>query len=51
VIKPALGYLQVRKIRGPLLDLLYAELKRCETPGLPGLGRGRPWMLVATLER
>jgi integrase len=29
VIKPALGHLQVRKIRGPLLDLLYAQLKRC----------------------
>jgi integrase len=28
-IKPALGHLQVRKIRGPLLDLLYAQLKRC----------------------
>ena len=26
VIKPALGYLQVCKIRGPLLDLLYAQL-------------------------
>jgi len=24
VIKPALGHLQVRKIRGPLLDMLYA---------------------------
>jgi integrase len=29
VIKPALGHLQVRKIRGPLLDLFYAQLKRC----------------------
>jgi hypothetical protein len=29
VIEPALGHLQVRKIRGPLLDLLYAQLKRC----------------------
>ena len=29
VIKPALGHLQVRKIRGPLLDLLYAQLRRC----------------------
>ena len=29
VIKPALGHLQVRKIRGPLLDLLYSQLKRC----------------------
>jgi integrase len=29
VIKPALGHLQVRKLRGPLLDLLYAQLRRC----------------------
>ena len=29
VIKPALGHLQVRKIRGPLLDLLHAQLRRC----------------------
>jgi hypothetical protein len=28
VVKPALGHLQVRKIRGPLLDLLYAQLRR-----------------------
>ena len=28
VIKPALGRLQVRKVRGPVLDLLYAQLKR-----------------------
>jgi integrase len=28
-IKPALGSLQVRKIRGPLLDNLYARLMRC----------------------
>jgi hypothetical protein len=42
VIKPALGHLQVRKIRGPLLDLLYAQLKRCETPGLPRSGQGAP---------
>jgi hypothetical protein len=36
VIKPALGHLQVRKIRGPLLDLLYAQLKRCGDPGCAG---------------
>jgi integrase len=36
VIKPALGHLQVRKIRGPLLDLLYAQLKRCGTPACTG---------------
>jgi integrase len=29
VIKPALGHLQVRKIRGPLLDLLYVQLRHC----------------------
>ncbi|HYZ52959.1 MAG TPA: tyrosine-type recombinase/integrase [Streptosporangiaceae bacterium] len=28
-IKPALGHLQVRKVRGPVLDLLYMRLKRC----------------------
>ncbi len=28
-IKPALGSLQVRKVRGPLLDTLYARLMRC----------------------
>jgi integrase len=36
VIKPALGHLQVRKIRGPLLDLLYAQLRRCSDPGCTG---------------
>ena len=36
VIKPALGHLQVRKIRGPLLDLLYAQLKRCGDPACTG---------------
>jgi hypothetical protein len=28
-IKPALGHLQVRKVRGPVLDMLYARLKKC----------------------
>jgi hypothetical protein len=28
-IKPALGHLEVREIRGPILDQLYARLKRC----------------------
>ncbi len=28
-IKPALGDLEVRKVRGPILDQLYARLKRC----------------------
>jgi integrase len=32
VIKPALRHLQVRKIRGPLLDMLYAQLRRCSDP-------------------
>ncbi len=36
VIKLALGHLQVRKIRGPLLDLLYAQLRRCGDPGCTG---------------
>ena len=36
VIKPALGHLQVCKIRGPLLDLLYAQLRRCGDPGCTG---------------
>jgi hypothetical protein len=28
-IKPALGSKEVRKVRGPLLDMLYARLQRC----------------------
>jgi len=28
-IKPALGPIKVRKVRGPILDKLYAELERC----------------------
>jgi len=36
VIKPALGHLQVRKIRGPLLNLLDAQLRRCSDPGCTG---------------
>jgi hypothetical protein len=28
-IEPALGHLEVRKVRGPILDQLYARLKRC----------------------
>jgi integrase len=28
-IKPALGPMKVRKVRGPILDKLYAELRRC----------------------
>jgi hypothetical protein len=26
---PALGHIEVRKVRGPILDQLYARLKRC----------------------
>jgi integrase len=48
-IKPALGSMKVRKVRGPILDKLYAELKRCgdlactwqavhRAPQRPGLG-------------
>jgi integrase len=32
VIKPALGHLQLRKVRGPLLDMLYTQLRRCSNP-------------------
>src|SRR5579863_5637119 len=28
-IKPALGHIEVRKVCGPILDQLYARLKRC----------------------
>ena len=31
-IKPALGVMQVRKVRGPLLDTFYARLMRCGNP-------------------
>ena len=34
-IKPALGSTQVRKVRGPLLDTLYARLMRCGTKTWP----------------
>jgi hypothetical protein len=36
IIKPALGHLQVRKLRGPMLAMLYAQLKRCGAPGCTG---------------
>ena len=38
VIKPALGHLQVRKIRGPLLDLLYRSCGAVAMPGAPVSG-------------
>jgi hypothetical protein len=36
-IKPALGTKEVRKVRGPLLDNLYARLQKCGDP--PGARR------------
>jgi hypothetical protein len=47
-IKPALGHLEVRKVRGPILDQLYARLKRCGdlscTGGRsPSTATSRPW--------
>jgi integrase len=55
VIKRALGHLQVRKIRGPLLDLLYAQLRRCGDPGCTGKRfvehRNVPTLVVATPSR
>jgi hypothetical protein len=44
-IKPALGPMKVRKVRGPILDKLYAELKRC---GDPGYGRRTSKMIIAS---
>lgn len=35
-IKPALGHLEVRKVRGPILDKLYTRLKRCGDPSCTG---------------
>jgi len=35
-IKPALGRLQIRRVRGPVLDLLYAGLRRCGDVSCPG---------------
>jgi integrase len=32
-IKPALGHMQVRKVRGPVLDMFYARLKKPPQPG------------------
>jgi len=62
-IIPALGHMKVRRVRGPILDKLYAELKRCgdlsctgkpfiEHRNVPGLtvnpGDSRPaWQQVA----
>src|SRR6266536_492055 len=55
VIKPALGHHQVRKIRGPLLDLLYAQLRRCGDPGCTGKRfvehRNAPTLSVASGSR
>ena len=35
-IKPALGHLPIRKVRGPVLDLLYARLRRCSDASCTG---------------
>ena len=35
-IKPALGHLEARKVRGPILDQFYARLKRCGTLACTG---------------
>ena len=55
VIKPALGHLQVRKIRGPLLDLLYVQLRQCGDPGCTGKNfiehRNVPTLSVVTPSR
>jgi integrase len=39
-IKPALGHLKVRRVRGPILDQLYTRLKRCGD--LPAPARRSP---------
>ena len=35
-IRPALGHLKVRKVRGPILDTLYARLKKCSNLSCTG---------------
>ena len=35
-IKPAVGHLPIRKVRGPVLDLLYARLRRCSDVSCTG---------------
>jgi hypothetical protein len=35
-IMPAIGAVEVRKVRGPMLDSLYARLRRCGDPGCVG---------------
>ena len=35
-IKPALGSKEVRKVRGPLLDNLYARLQKCSSLACAG---------------
>src|SRR5690242_4578166 len=39
VIRPALGHLQVREIRGPLLDLLTRSCDGAVIPGAPASGQ------------
>jgi DNA-binding transcriptional regulator YhcF (GntR family) len=49
-IKPAVGHLPIRKVRGPVLDLLYAQLRRCgdvACTGKPFTEHSRMPVLVA----
>ena len=49
-IKPAVGHLPIRKVRGPVLDLLYARLRRCgdvSCTGKPFTEHSRIPVLVA----
>jgi hypothetical protein len=59
-ILPALGSMELRKLRGPVLDMFYARLRRCGNLGLhrsavhrapvpPGL-RGRPGRRPSSLD-
>ena len=54
-IKPALGHLEVRKVRGPILDQLYTRLKRCGDLSCTGRPftehRNVPALAIKTRER
>ena len=54
-IKPALGPMKVRKVRGPILDKLYAELKRCGDLSCTGRPftehRNVPVLVIKTRDR
>jgi hypothetical protein len=43
-IKPVLGHLEVRKVRGPILDQLYSRLKRCGDLSCTGNELALVWM-------